>query len=127
MIDILQAPDHVFAVRFVGTLTGPDFEQLEREIEARLARHGRIGIVADLTGLKGVTPDALAKDLRYNLSKLGHWRQFPREAIITEHGWIATVAKVLDPLVPQVEVRPFHPGELTQAIAWASDFAQAAA
>jgi hypothetical protein len=123
MIDILQAPDHVFAARIVGTLTGSDFENLEREIEAKLARHGRIGIVADLTELKSVTPAALVKDIRYNLSKLGHWSQFPREAIITQRAWVASIAKAVDPVVPQVEVRSFSPEEQALAIAWAGDFA----
>jgi hypothetical protein len=122
MIEILEAPDHVFAARFVDALTGADFEVVEREIEARLARHGRIGIVADVTGLKSVTPEALAKDLRYNISKLGHWRQFPREAVITQRAWMAAVTRVLDPLVPHVEVRPFHPDEQAAAISWAADF-----
>jgi hypothetical protein len=123
MIEILPAPDHVFAVRFEGALSGPDFDVVEREIEGRLARHGRIGIVADVTALTGVTPEALAKDIRYNIAKLGHWRQFPREAVITQRAWMAAVVKALDPLVPQVEVRPFHPEEQAAAIAWAGDFA----
>jgi hypothetical protein len=122
MIELLPAPGHVFAVRFVDKLTGPDFDAIEREIESRLAQHGRIGIVADLTELRGVTPQALAKDIRYNLSKLGHWRQFPREAIVSPKGWAAAAAKVLDPIVPQVEVRSFHPEERAEAIAWAADF-----
>jgi hypothetical protein len=121
MIEIIEAPDHVFAARFMGALTGPDFAEIEREIEAKLARHGRIGIVADLIGLTGVTPEALAKDIRYNISKLGHWRQFPREAIITQREWLAAVVKALDPIVPQVEVRAFHPEEQSLAIGWAAD------
>lgn len=122
MIDLLEAPDHVFAVRFVGALTGPDFEEVMRGIEARLARHGQVGIVADLTELGGVTPAALAKDIRYNIAKLGHWRQFPREAVVTQRAWIASVTKALDPLIPHVEVRAFAPEDRDGAIAWAGDF-----
>jgi len=122
MIDLLDAPDHVAAVRFVDALTGADFDQLTREIEARLARHGQVGIVADLTELRSVTPAALAKDIRYNVAKLGHWRQFPREAVVTQRAWIAAVTKALDPLVPQVAVRAFEPEALADAIAWAGDF-----
>jgi hypothetical protein len=123
MIEILEAPDHVFAARFVGALTGPDFDRVRQEIEARIARHGRIGVAADLTELTGVTPEALLKDLRYNLAKLGHWDQFPREAVITGRDWIAAVTKAVDPLVRQVEVRAFKPEERAEAIAWAGDFA----
>jgi hypothetical protein len=127
MIEILQAPDHVFAARFVGALTGPDFDRVVQEIEARLARQGRIGVAADLTELTGVTPDALWKDLRYNIGKLGHWNQFPREAVITQREWIASVTKAVDPLIRQVEVRAFKPEERAEAITWAGDFVGAGA
>lgn len=122
MIELLEAPGHVCAVRFAGALTGSDFDELTRGIEARLARHGQVGLVADLTELRSVTPAALAKDLRYNIAKLGHWRQFPREAVVTQRAWIAAVTKALDPLVPQVEVRAFDPEQLAAAVAWAGDF-----
>jgi hypothetical protein len=111
----------VFAVRFVGALTGADFSEVEQAIEAKLGVHGRIGVVADLTELTGVTPAALAKDIRYNLSKLGQWRQFPREAVITQRAWVEAVTKALDPIVPHVEIRTFHPGEQDTAVAWAAD------
>ena len=127
MIDILEAPDHVFAARLVGALTGPDFDLVEREIEARIARNGRIGVAADLTELSGVTPEALLKDLRYNIAKLGHWDQFPREAVITQRDWIAAVTKAIHPFVPKVEVRAFKPEARGEAIAWAGDFAGAGA
>lgn len=122
MIELLPAPDHVVALRFSGELTGPDFDKVAGEIEARLARHERIGLVADLTGFDGLTLEALGKDLRYNLAKLGEWKRFPREAVITDKAWVRTAVKAIDPLVPQVEVRTFAPGEAAAALAWAADF-----
>ncbi|CAN7402920.1 STAS/SEC14 domain-containing protein [Phenylobacterium sp. LjRoot219] len=122
MIEMLPAPDHVVALRFSGELTGPDFDRVAAEIETRLARHERIGVVADLTGFDGVTLQALAKDLRYNLAKLGEWKRFPREAVITDKAWVRAAVHALDPLVPQVEVRTFNPGEQSAALAWAADF-----
>lgn len=125
MIEMLPAPDHVVALRFAGELTGPDFDRVAAEIEARLARHERIGVVADLTGFDGLTLEALGKDLRYNLAKLGEWKRFPREAVITDKAWVRTAVKAVDPLVPQVEVRTFDPGEMEPAVAWAGDFKNA--
>jgi hypothetical protein len=122
MIEVLPAPDHVVALRFFGELTGPDFDRVAAEIETRLARHARIGVVVDLTGFDGLTLEALAKDLRYNLAKLGEWKRFPREAVITDKAWVRTAVKAVDPLVPQVEVRTFQPGETEAALAWAGDF-----
>src|ERR1700747_791282 len=123
MIEILDAPDHVVAVRLAGRLSGADMDDLTTAVEAKLARHPRIGIVADLTPLTGLTLEALAKDIRYNISKLGDWKRFPREAVITESSWVQAAISALDPLVPHVEVRAFGPAERASAVAWAADFA----
>ena len=125
MIEMLPAPDHVVAVRFFGELTGPDFDAVTAEIEARLARHERIGVVADVTGFDGATLEALGKDLRYNLGKLGEWKRFPREAVITDRAWVRSAVKAVDPLVPHIEVRTFDPGETSEALAWAGGFDRA--
>ena len=122
MIEILDAPDHVVALRLSGRLSGPEMDQLTAEVEAKLARHRRIGIVADLTPLTGLTLEALAKDIRYNISKLGDWKRFPREAVITESSWVQAAISALDPLVPHVEVRSFVPADRVSAVAWAADF-----
>jgi hypothetical protein len=122
MIELLDAPDHVLALRLSGRLSGADMDQLKDRIEAKLAQHERIGIVADLTPLDGVTLEALAKDIRYNIAKLGEWKRFPREAVITQSPWMRAAMKAIDPLAPQVEVRSFEPAERDMAVAWASDF-----
>jgi hypothetical protein len=97
-------------------------DDLTAAIEAKLARHPRIGIVADLTPLAGLTLEALAKDIRYNISKLGDWKRFPREAVITENPWVRAATRALDPVVPHVEVRAFAPAEFDAALTWAAAF-----
>lgn len=122
MIEILEAPDHVMAVRLAGRLSGGDMDELTAALEAKLARHPRIGIVADLTPMAGMTLEALAKDIRYNISKLGDWKRFPREAVITDSAWVRAAMSALDPVVPHVEVRSFAPADRDAAVSWAADF-----
>lgn len=126
MIDLLPAPDQVLAVKMSGTLTADDYDLVLAEMEAKLLRHERIGIFVDMTDFRDVTAGAAAKDLRFALGKIGEWRRFPREAIVTDKQWVKTLAKVVDPLVPQVEIRTFAPAERDQALAWASAVAAAA-
>jgi hypothetical protein len=122
MIEMLGAPDHVVAVRLSGRLTGGDMDELTAAIEAKLARHPRIGIVADLADMAGLSLEALAKDIRYNISKLGDWKRFPREAVITESSWVRAAMSALDPVVPHVEVRSFAPADRAAALTWAGAF-----
>lgn len=121
MLEILTAPDHVAAYHLSGTLTEEDYERLIADIEARLARHDRIGIVADLSGFHDITIRASLMDLRYSFSKLFDLKRFPKEAVITDKQWLATLAQGMSPLIPFVEVRTFKPGERQAALDWAAE------
>lgn len=121
MFEILAAPDHVAAYRLSGTLTADDFEGLIADIEARLTRHEKIGVLADLTGFHDITLRAGARDLRYGFSKLLELRRFPREAVISDKGWIETLVSIANPVIPFVEIRSFKPIEYEAALAWVSE------
>lgn len=121
MLEILPAPDHVAAYRLSDTLTEADYERLIADIEARLDRHERVAVVADLSGFHDITIRAGLMDLRYGFSKLLSLKRFPKEALITDKQWLATMAQLMSPLVPFVEIRTFRPGETEAAVAWAAD------
>jgi len=121
MLEILDAPDHVGAYRLSGTLTEEDYEKVIADLEARLGRYERIGIVADLSGFHDVTVRAGLMDLRYSFSKLFDLKRFPREALITDKQWLASMAQMMNPIVPFVEIRAFKSGEQQEALAWAAD------
>ena len=121
MIELLESPDHVVAYRISGTIDGEDYDRMIEVLEARLKTHPKVGIVADMTGFTDMTGVAVAKDFRYNLSKLGEWSRFPRAALVTDKTWMKGLVKTLDPIFPQFEARTFEPGHASEAIAWAAD------
>ena len=122
MIEFLEAPDDVLAVKFRGVLDGAEYDRLSAAIDAKLAVHPRIGVYADAVGFSTIAPEALVKDFRYNLSKLGEWSRFPRAALVTDQPWLKTLVRLADPLFPQFEARAFEPGQETEAMTWASGF-----
>jgi len=121
MIELLPSPDSVVAYRISGTIDASDYDNMIETIEAKLAKHPRIGIFADMTGFTDITGQALAMDFRYSLSKLGQWSRFPRAAMITDKAWMRAMVTMLDPLFPQFEAKIFEPGQESEAIAWAAD------
>jgi hypothetical protein len=121
MLEMLTAPDEIVAFKLSGTLTEEDFDRVVADIEARLGRHKKIGLMVDLTGFHDITLRAGLKDLRYGFGKIFEWNRFPREAIITDKQWLKTLARLASPLVPFVEVRAFVPGEEAEALAWVAE------
>lgn len=126
MLKILPSPDHVAAYAISGTLTKDDYERMIEDIEAKLKRHDKIGVVADLTGFEDMTFKAAFEDLRYSFSKFGEWSRFPREAIITDKQWIRTLCNVVGPFLPRITIKIFEPGEQQAALDWAAEVKQPA-
>ena len=120
MQQIDNLPDNVVGMRPVGRITADDIKGFVREIEDRLARHEKIGMVADVTQLEGITPAGMWEDLKAELSYLGKWHRFPNLAVISDGGFIASAATFVGKLLPQVEVRVFQPDQLAEATAFAA-------
>ena len=118
MIEILDAPANVVALKATGTLSESDYDAAIAEIESRLSNYRKIGMLADMTGFTDVTPGAMARDVRYSLSKLGELNRFPRCAVVSDKLWVKAMAAMWSPLLPGVEIRAFEPTEAAAAMTW---------
>ena len=123
MIEIIPAPAHVAAFRIAGRLTGTDYDSCIAEIETRLAAFPRIGVFCDLTAMTGLSAEAMGKDLRYAVAKIGEYGRFARGAVISERSWLDRISEAAGRLLPETEIRAFDADEEAQAIAWAGAFA----
>ena len=121
MIDILASPPHVAAYRFVDELTGADYDACIADLEARLARHARIAVVADISDLHGLALEVVRKDLHYALSKRGQYDRFARAAVVSDKRWLVAITSMVDRLMPQIDMRTFAPEERALALAWAAE------
>ena len=121
MLTILPAPDHVAAYRLMQTLTGEDVDAIMADIGTKLARHEKVGLLVDLTDFTDMTLTAAWKDARYSIGKLWELKRVPKEAVITNKGWLAGFIDLLDPAIPFVKVRAFKPEDFEKALAWAGD------
>src|SRR3546814_13774435 len=63
-----------------------------------------------------MTADAIGKDLRYGLGKLGDLDRFGRSGIVTDKQWLAALAEFFGKLVPGNEVRAFGPDGANAAL-----------
>jgi hypothetical protein len=112
-------PDHVLVFDARGTLEKSDIERFDRQIQEKLARYERIGLVANVEELEGMTVGAVMKDIAAELKYLGDWHRFPRLAVLASGGFVKSAAEIVGKLLPQVQVRTFNPGELEAAIEFA--------
>lgn len=120
MISISMTPGPVMTVTLTGTVTRDDIKTCEKAFEDLLASHERIGMVVDMSGMEDIAADAIAEDLRYELSILDQWHRVPRLAVVSGKQWVAAAVRVLAPLIKAVEIRVFAPAEREDAGPWAA-------
>ena len=118
----MQIPDHVLVFDARGTLQKSDIERFDRQIQEKLARYQRIGVIANVEQLEGMTFGAVMQDIAAELKYLGDWHRFPRLAVLASGGFVKSAAEVVGKLLPQIQVRTFDPGELEQAVEFAGAF-----
>lgn len=121
MIEILASPPHVAAYRFTDQLTSTDYDTCIADLESRLARFPRIGVISDISDLHGLALEVVGKDLRYALSKRGEYGRFARAGVVTDKRWLVAVTELADRIMPRTDLRTFAQEERIRALAWAAE------
>jgi len=121
MLDILKAPSHVAAFRLSKLVSGLDYDRMIAELEARLGRHPRISVYADLTDFERLRVDAIARDVRYAWSKRNELERFARLAVVSDAGWVRALSAAGRLVLAKVALRVFPTRERDAALRWACE------
>lgn len=120
MIEFSETRDNVVIARVGGKVTAEDVDAVVDEAESKLSVYEQIGVVADLTDMESMTPEAVARDFAAQFKFLGSWKRFPKVAVIAEPGVLKGLSESMGAILPQIEVRTFSPSESEGALAFAS-------
>ena len=120
MIQFSQTQGNVLVLRAGGTISGQDIDAAVTDVESMLADYEEIGVVADMTDLKAMTAQAVAKDFAAEFKFLGDWKRFPKIAVVADNDWLEGLAHAVGAILPQIEVKTFAPDDSEAALAFAS-------
>ena len=116
MIEPIPLPlDNVVGFRVDGKISADDVSRIADEIEARLARHARLRVYAEVERFSGMSVEAFFKDLTFSIR---HLRDFEREAIVSDAGWLEKLAFLGDRVLPNTQVRHFSKDRRDEALEW---------
>jgi hypothetical protein len=115
MMEILPSPkENVLLVKITGNITKEDYDRLVPVMEAKIQQHGKIKLYTELENLGLPTLGALWEDIKMDVK---HYRDFSHVAVVGEPEWLASITKLVAPLVP-AEVRVFSLEEKDAAMQW---------
>jgi hypothetical protein len=116
MIEILESPKYLVAMKVFGKLTADDVKAAYNAVEDALKDHERISFFAEIEDSVGITVDGLLKDLTEGISHFGKMSKYYRAAVVTDKGWIATMARFEGLVFSSIDVRVFEPKERAKAL-----------
>ena len=120
MIEYLESPKHLVAMKISGKVTVEDVEKAYAVTRAAFKENERVSFFAEITESLAFTADGLIKDMTEGI-KLGSLSKYYRAAIVTDKGWLGALARVEGLVFSSIDVRVFEPAERDKAFAWASE------
>ena len=121
MIEVLESPKHLVAMKLSGKLTADDIANAYKATDEKLKDNERISFFAEVDDSMGLTVEGAIKDLTEAVGQFGKLSRYYRAAIVTKSGWLGTLARVEGLVFSSIDVRVFPPDERDKAFAWASE------
>jgi len=121
MIEILDSPKHLVAVKISGKITAEDIEKAWEATRETLKDNERVSFFAEITENLGFTPEGLIKDMTEGVKNFGKLSKYYRAAVVTDKGWLGALVRVEGLVFSSIDFRVFEPAERDKAFAWASE------
>jgi hypothetical protein len=112
-----SSSDKVLGFVLSGTLHDEDYKKFGPAVEAAVAKHGKVRILAQFHDFHGWDVHALWDDIKFSTQ---HCRDIERIALVGEKTWEKWMAKVCKPFT-MAKVRYFDATELPAAEAWLAE------
>ncbi len=114
LIILPESAGKTVGVKAVGKLTDADYETFVPQVEAILAREGKLKLLMDLTEFEGWEWQAAWDDFAFGLK---HWNDIEKMAIVGDARWEELTAKIGDKLM-SADVKQFPSAEIEAAWTW---------
>ncbi len=121
MLEILDSPKHLVAMRLSGELTASDITQAYKATEEALKDNERVSFFIEVDPSMKLTFEGVVKDLVEGISQWGNLSRYYRAALVTDKGWMGAIARVEGLVFCSIDVRVFAPDERDKAFAWSSE------
>jgi SpoIIAA-like len=112
-----SSSESVLGFKLSGTLHDADYKNFVPVIDAALAKHGKVRILAQLHDFQGWDLHALWDDIKFSTT---HCTKIKKIALVGDKTWEKWMAAVCKPFT-MAKIKYFDPSEIDAAKAWLSE------
>ncbi|MEP6850162.1 MAG: STAS/SEC14 domain-containing protein, partial [Acidobacteriota bacterium] len=120
MLEILESPKHLVALKLSKELTADDVGRSTKALTDALKDQERVNIFTEVDGSITLTLEGLWKDLVNSVNNFGIRRKINRLGIVTSSEFYSFLFRVEGFVFSSIEMRVFSPEQRVEAFAWSS-------
>jgi hypothetical protein len=118
MMEFLDAPEGVFAVRCGGRLDHAEMEECLVRLRSALDANARTHVFAEVVDIGSVSAESFVTGFKWAPEWLSKLDRFGRVAIVADQSWVRWAAKIESALLPHISYETFESDERERAFAW---------
>jgi len=118
MLELLDTPDDVLAVKIAHKITGEDLDAVMDRLDAAMGRHDKVHVFVETQQIDGIELSGLPSYMSRALPLFGKLNRFGRVAVVADQAWIRAGTRMESALLPNISYRTYMPDERGEALAW---------
>ena len=118
MLELLDTPGDVLAVKIAHKITGEDLDAVMDRLDAAMDRHDKVHVFVETQQIDGIELSGLPSYMSRAWPLFGKLDRFGRVAVVADQAWIRAGTRIESALLPHISYRTYMPDERGEALAW---------
>lgn len=118
MLELLDTPGDVLAVKIAHKITGEDLDAVMDRLDAAMDRHDKVHVFVETQQIDGIELSGLPSYMSRAWPLFGKLNRFGRVAVVADQAWIRAGTRIESALLPNISYRTYMPDERGEALAW---------
>ena len=118
MIEMIEAPGDVIAIRVADKIMGNDLDAIMDRLDSVMAAHDKVHVFVETCGIDGVELGGLSSYMKRAMPLFGQLNRFGRVAVVADQAWVRLGTQLESALLPFISYRTFTPDEREEAMTW---------
>lgn len=118
MMEMIDAPDDVIALKVSDKISGRDLDTIMNRLDAVMAVHQKLHVFVETCGIDGIELSGLPAYMQRAMPLFGKLDRFGRVAVVADQVWVRAGTRLESALLPSISYRVYMPEEREEALAW---------
>lgn len=118
MLELLDSPDDVIALRISHKVTGNDLTVIMDRLDDMMSKQDQVHVFVETYSIDGIEVSGLPSYMARALPLFGKLDRFGRVAVVADQAWVRAGTRLESALLPNISYRTYMPEERDEALAW---------